>query len=209
VAVASVAEELQSQQGPDGTRGWDHLRAGESYSRENRVEVGGDKPWQEQKEATELGAEAAGCQVELANVSQIGDDGMEFVGALAVEASWQFCETLFLHDGGDRRGTKRLVLSGEAVADVVDGEVLFPECDDALAQSLLLAWGPGLPSARGEEAASGVVAELMDEYPKAPRCITEASGGLSRRETVHEEGPQGFVMAMGGVGGFQEPASQR
>jgi hypothetical protein len=52
------------------------------------------------------------------------------------------------------------------------------------------------------------VAELMDEDPEAPRGITEAGGGLSRGDPLDEEGPQGFVLPMGGVGGLQEPASQ-
>ena len=48
----------------------------------------------------------------------------------------------------------------------------------------------------------------MHENPEAPRGITEAGGGLSRGDALDEEGPQGFVLPMGGVGGLQEPASQ-
>jgi len=59
------------------------------------------------------------------------------------------------------------------------------------------------------EATVGLIAELMDEDPKTPRCIAEASGRLGRRETVDEEGPEGFVLPMGGVGGLQEAAGER
>jgi len=91
----------------------------------------------------------------LADVGHIGEDGTGLVGPLDVEASWQFREALFLQDGGGRRWAQWLVLAGEAMADVVDGEILFPECDNVLAQPLLLARGPALPCGRGEEAASG------------------------------------------------------
>ena len=68
----------------------------------------------------------------------------------------------------------------------------------------------GRPCARGgdEEVALGLVAELMDEDPEAPRRVAEPSGRLGRWEAVDEEGPQGFVLPMGGVGGLQEPAGQ-
>ena len=48
----------------------------------------------------------------------------------------------------------------------------------------------------------------MDKDPEASRGITEAGGGLSRGDPLNKEGPQGFVLPMGGVGGLQEPASQ-
>ena len=84
------------------------------------------------------------CQVELADVGDIGHDGTGLVGPLDVEASRQFREALFLQDGGDRRWAEWLVLAGEAMADVVDGEILFPECDNALRNRCCLPGG--LPS---------------------------------------------------------------
>ena len=58
-----------------------------------------------------------------------------------------------------------------------------------------------------EEVAFGLIAKLMDEDAKAPGRVAEASGHFGRGETVDEEGPEGFVLPMGGVGGLQEPAS--
>jgi hypothetical protein len=90
----------------------------------------------------------------------------------------------------------------------VDGKVLLPERDDLFPQSFLLAGWSALPRGRDEEVASGLVAELMDEDPKTPRCIPEPSGRFGRWNTVDEEGPQGLVLSVGGVGWLQEPASQ-
>ena len=147
-------------------------------------------------------------QVELADVGHIGHDGTGLVGPLVVAPSRQFGEALFLQDRGDRRRAERLAVAGQGTADVVDGEVLLPQRDDLFPQPLLLAGRPALPRGRDEEVAPGLIAELMDEDPKAPRCVAEASGRLGRGETVDEEGPQGFVLPMGGVGGLQEPAGQ-
>ncbi len=189
-------------------RGRDHLRAGETAPREERVQVGRDQPRQEQEQAAELGAEVARCQVELADVGHFGHDGTGLVGPLVVGASRQLGEALFLQDRGDRRRAERLAVAGEGAADVVDGEVLLPQGDDLFPQSSPLAGWSALPRGRDEEVALGLVAELMDEDAKAPRRVPEPSGRLGRRDTVDEEGPQGFVLPMGGVGGLQEPASQ-
>ncbi|MGZ3487800.1 MAG: cation-transporting P-type ATPase [Isosphaeraceae bacterium] len=59
------------------------------------------------------------------------------------------------------------------------------------------------------EATVGLIAELMDEDPKTPRCVAEPSGRFGRWDTVDEEGPQSLVLSVGGVGWLQEPASQR
>ena len=94
------------------------------------------------------------------------------------------------------------------MADVVDREVLFPERDDPLPQSPLLARGPALPRRRDEEVAPGMMAELMDEDPEAPRGVSEPGGGLGRGDPLDEESPLGFVPPMGGVGGLQESAGK-
>ena len=90
----------------------------------------------------------------------------------------------------------------------MDGEVLLAEGDDLLPQPFLLARRPALAGG-GEEVAVGLAAELVDEDAEASRRVAEASGGLGRWEALDEEGPQGLVLSMGGVGGLQEAAGQR
>ena len=208
MAVARVAEELQRQQRPHGARGRDHLRPGKTAPREELVQVGRDQPRQEQEQAPELGAEVAWRQVEPADVRDIGHDGTRVVGPLVVGSPRQLGEPLFLQDHGDRCRTEFLPLAGQGAADVVDGEVLLPERDDLIAKPFLLARRSALASGRDEELTSGLIAELMDEDPKAPRCIAEPQGSFGRWDTIDEEGPQGLVLSVGGVGGFQEPTRQ-
>ena len=128
--------------------------------------------------------------------------------SLVVAASRQFGETLFLQNHGDRRRAEQLAVAGEGTADVVDRKVLLAQRDDLLLQPIPLAGWSALPRSRDEEVAPRLVAELMDEDPKTPRCVPEPSGHFGRRNTIDEEGPQGFVLPMGGVGGLQEPARQ-
>jgi hypothetical protein len=144
----------------------------------------------------------------LADVGHFGHNGTGLVGPLVVAASRQFGEPLFLRDCGDRRRAERLVVAGEGAADVVDGEVLLPQRDDLFPQSLPLSGWSALPRGRDEEVTPGLVAELMDQDPKTSRCVPEPSGRFGGRDTIDEEGPQGFVLPMGGVGGLQEAARQ-
>jgi hypothetical protein len=101
-----------------------------------------------------------------------------------------------------------LAIVGQGTADVVDGEILFPQGDDPIPKSFLLARWPTLACGREEEVRLGVMAKLMDQDPKTSGCVAEPGGCLGGGETVDEEGPQGFVLPMGGVGGLQEAACQ-
>lgn len=87
-------------------------------------------------------------------------------------------------------------------------QVLLPQRDHQFPQPLLLTRWSALPCGREEEVAPGLVAELMDEDPEASRCVAEPSGRFRRRETVNEEGPEGFILPVSRVGGLQEPACQ-
>jgi len=209
VAVPRGAEELQGQQRPQGRGGGDHGRSGEAAARQDPVQVGRDQVGQEQEQAAELGVQGAGCQIELTDIGHLGGDGTGAIGPLVVAASRQFGEALFLEDRGDGRRAERLALAGQGAADVVDGEVLLAQGDDLFAKPFLLARRSADARRRDEEVARGLMAELMDEDAEAPRCIAEPAGRFGGGETIDEEGPEGFVLPVGGVGGLQEPACQR
>ena len=97
---------------------------------------------------------------------------------------------------------------GQGAADVIDGEVLLAQGDDPIAEWLRL--GRGLRSlGRGEEEVPpGVLTELVDKNTQAPWGVAEAARDLGTRESLHEEGTEGLVLAVGGVGRFEEDASK-
>jgi hypothetical protein len=50
-------------------------------------------------------------------------------------------------------------------------------------------------------------AEMMTQDAKGAGSIAKAAGGVSRGKTFNEVGTEGFVLALGGRGGFEEEAS--
>ena len=93
---------------------------------------------------------------------------------------------------------------GQVAADVVDREVLLAQGDDPIAEGI--GFGRGLwPFGRGEEeVASGILAKLVDKDAEASWGIAEAASGLVTGQSLDEVGAEGLVLAMGGVGGFEE-----
>ena len=91
--------------------------------------------------------------------------------------------------------------------DVINGEVLLTGPDDLFAQgigfgSLLRAFGRGQ-----EKRPGGILTKLVNQDAKAPCRVAEALGGLLGGDLFDEEGAQGFVLALGGVGGPEEDLS--
>ena len=86
---------------------------------------------------------------------------------------------------------------GQIAADVVDGEVLFTEGDDAVAEGIGLGWGLGSLGRSEEEVPWGTLAELVDEDAEAPRGVTEAASGPGTGEPLDEESAGGLRIAGG------------
>ena len=93
---------------------------------------------------------------------------------------------------------------GQVATDVVDGEVLFAQGDDTVAEGIGLGCGMGPLGRFEEEVASRVLAELVDEDSEGPRRVTEAASDLGSGNPFNEEGAEGLVLAVGGFGGFEE-----
>ncbi len=204
MAVTRRARELQRQERPHRTASGDHLRAGETCVPEDPVPGDGSQNRREEEQAAELGAKRRGAEVQLPDIGDIGDGGARADGAFVIGPAWQASQAFLLEDMRDGDRTKRVTLMVQVAADVVDREILLAECDDPIAERIGLGcgvwsfgWGP-------EEVASGILAKLMDEDAEASRCITEPPSGLSAGESIDKIGPKGLVLAMSGVGGFEE-----
>jgi hypothetical protein len=55
----------------------------------------------------------------------------------------------------------------------------------------------------------GIVSELVAEHAKGPRSVSEGLRGLVGGAVLDEVGPEGFVLALGRVLGFEEEAGFR
>ena len=87
-------------------------------------------------------------------------------------------ESLLLENRRDRRRTQLLPTLVQGIPNVVDRRVLLAQGDDLLTNSFPGRWSLGLLGLRQEELPLRVVAELMAEDSKAPRCVAEALGSL-------------------------------
>jgi hypothetical protein len=88
--------------------------------------------------------------------------------------------------------------------DVVDREVLLAQLDDFLARGDALGGSVRPLEHRQEECAVWVLPKPVAEHSKDSRGVAEALGGLGGRDPLEEVGAEGFVLAVGGVGRFEE-----
>ena len=151
-----------------------------------------------------MGLERARAQVELPDIGDIGRGRPRAGWAFVVGPARQASESFVLEDLGDGDRAEGVSLVGQIAADVVDGEVLLAQGDDAVAEGIGLGCGLGPLGRSEEEVASGTLAELVDEDAEAARGVTEAASDLGAGETIDEESAEGLVLAVGGVGGFEE-----
>ena len=85
-----------------------------------------------------FGAEGTRAEVELLHVRDVGLFRLGAGRSFLIETAWQPRETFLAQDLVDRNRTdsERLVLQGSA--DIVNGEILFAQGDDALAELVTL-----------------------------------------------------------------------
>jgi hypothetical protein len=91
----------------------------------------------------------------------------------------------------------------------VDGEVLLSQRDNLFPQPILLARRSTDACDPDEEVTFRLIAKLMHQHTEAAGRVTESSGHLGGGDTLDEEGSEGFVLPMGGIGGLQEAPGQR
>ena len=207
VGMPGVAEELEGQQGPHRAGGGDLLGAGELAAGQDAVQVAGGQVGQEEEQAAKAGADVAGREVQLPHVGGRRGLGAGLVGAVFVAAAREAGESLLVEEVGDGGGAERVPLMLQGPADVIDREVLLAQGDDALAT--LLGARPARGAVGDEERAAGVLAEAVDQDAEAAGAVAESSGGLLGGQALDEEGAEGLVLAVRGVGGLKEPAAER
>jgi hypothetical protein len=91
-------------------------------------------------------------------------------------------------------------------ADIIDGTILLAQSNDLVPDGIGFGRSLG-PLLRGEEeGALWVLAKLVGKNTEASRGIPEAASDFGGRELIDEIGPQGFVLTMRGIDGFEKEA---
>ena len=208
MTVPGSAKQFQGQKGADGVRSRDHPGAGKSHPLKNLVQVQRSQGGQKKKQAAELGADLSRTQIEPTDIRHLGHRRMLAGRSLVVGTPGQPGETFGLQQRRHRHRTQATPFLLQRAADVIDGEVLFPQGNDLLAYGVALGgrlWPFGW---RKKELAVWVLTEAMHQDAKATWGIAETGSRFGRREPFDEVGPQGLVLPMGGVGGCAEHPSQ-
>jgi hypothetical protein len=207
MAVSSASKEFESQKGTDRLRGGNHLCSRESRLLKQPLQGDLSQIRDKQVQPPELGSELPDRKIQPAHIGNLGDLGSRPWKSFLVFSSRQPGKTFFFKDQGDSNGTYLIPALFQDPADIIDGQILLSQCDDLVPDTVgfrrslrPLLWGK-------KEGAIWMLAELMGKDTKASRRIPEATGDFARREILDEVGPEGFVLAMIGIRGFEKEAS--
>ncbi len=200
------APQLEGEQGAEGAAGRDHRAARQAVLAEHVVEPDPGEVAGKQEQATELGAQAAGGQVQGALVGDGGVHGSGSGGALCRRAPPQLGQASALEHARDSSGADRQgLLRGEVRGDLGGREIALV----AQRENTLVAVRAGLRLALAaavgeEERPVGLLQERGAQIAQGAGCVAKAAGGLLERGVVDEERAQGFVAAVGAVFGGVE-----
>jgi hypothetical protein len=148
-----------------------------------------------------------GRKIQTLYIGHLGDLGPGSWKSFFVSSSGQPGKPFFFEDQRDRNGADLLPALLQDPADIIDGEILLSQGHDLVPDSVGFRRSLG-PLLRGkEEGTIGILTELVGQDAEASRRIPEATGDLDRREILNEVGPEGFVLAVSRIAGFEKKAS--
>ncbi|MHB1887235.1 MAG: hypothetical protein ACYCVV_20025 [Acidimicrobiales bacterium] len=202
-------EDLELEEGAQVGLGGNHARSGEAGLDDVLLEPQArEEGSEEEEEGSSAGDLAPGGEVEFLHVGHRGaEEGRTGAGTdapLLGSPSGEAGLSLLLEDVPNGGEADRLALGGEGPGDVGDAEPLATEGEDRLAQRG--GYGSVLASAGdvAEEGGKLTATEAGGDDLEGARSVAEPSGGLGEGELLVEEGTQGLVAALEGVGGTAE-----
>jgi hypothetical protein len=209
MAVSSASEQFEPQKGTHRLCGRDHLCPREPRLFEQPLQGNLSQIRNKQVEPSELSPESPDREIQPVHVGNLSDLGPRPWEPFLVSPSGEPGKPFFFENQRDGHGTQPVPAFRKNAADIIDGEILFSQSDDRIPGPI--GFGRRLGSFLGgqEERAPRVLTELMREDPEASGGIGEAAGDFGRRELIDEVGPEGFVLAVGRVLGFQKEVSHR
>jgi hypothetical protein len=153
-----------------------------------------------------LGSESPGRKIQPAHIGNLGDLGPRPWNPFLVSSSKQPGKTFFFKNQRDSNGAYLLPALFQDPADIIDGEILLSQRDDLVPDTVSFRRSLR-PLLRGKkEGAIRMLAELMGKDTKASWRIPEAAGDFDGREILDEVGPEGFVLAVSRIPGFEKEA---
>ena len=162
-----------------------------------------------QVQPSELGPELPDRKIQSVHIGNLGDLGPRPWESLFVSPSGQPGEPFFFKNQRDGNGAYLMPALLQDPADIIDGKILLSQCDDLIPDTVGLRRSLG-PLLRGkEEEAIRMLTELVGKNAEASRGIPEAAGDFGRGKILNEVGPEGFVLAVSSIAGFEKESGHR
>jgi hypothetical protein len=153
-----------------------------------------------------LGPKSPNREIQPFHIGNLCDLGPRPRESFFVSSSGQPGKTFVFENQRDGNGAYPLPAFFQDSADIIDGEILLSQRDNLVLEKVGLRRSLR-PLLRGkEEGAIWTLAELVGQDAEASRGIPEAASDFERREIIDEVSPEGFVLAMSGISGFEKEA---
>jgi hypothetical protein len=159
-----------------------------------------------QVQSPELGPKSPERKIESVHIGNLCNLGPRSRESFFVSSSGQPGKPLFLKNQRDGNGAYLLPALFQDPADIVNGVILLSQRNDLVPQTVSFRRGLR-PLLRGkEEGAIWMLAELVSQDTKASWGIPEAASNFDRRQIIDEVGPEGFILSVSGIFGFEKEA---
>jgi hypothetical protein len=207
VAVSGATKELEPQKGKDRLLSRNHLCPREPRLPKQPLQWNLSQIRDKQIQSPELGPKLADRQIQPVHIRNLCDLGPDNPGeSFFVFSSGQPSKPFFLENQRDGYGANLLSALLQDPADVIDGQILLSQRDDLISETVGLRRSLGALLRGKEEGPIWMLTELVGQDSEASRGIAEAAGDLNRRQILNEVGPEGFVLPVSGIVGFEKVA---
>src|SRR5437773_3848042 len=126
------------------------------------------------------------------------------IESFVIAAPRQRREALLAQHLAHGGGTQGRAVLFEGLADLIHRMVLLAQSDYQVVRLGLVRLGARTVTGRREELRMGLTTELVAQHAEGSRGVAESAGDLVGGAVLNEEGAQGFVLALVGMGGFGE-----
>ena len=205
MAFAFLADQFKSQKRAHGLLGGNHRGAGQLGLTEDFVQAQLAHQRHEDEQSAEPGAESAWLASKRTHIGNGGgfrtNGGRTFVVASARQAG----EAFLMQKDRQRMDADRMALGCELTLNIVDGEILLPQRDGALAVANRRMIRTGARLGKECLAFVGIMAERMAEDAKGTGRIGKTTRDFGGRKLLDEESAERLVLTLAsGFGGCEE-----
>jgi hypothetical protein len=149
----------------------------------------------------------SGRKIQTVYIGNLGHLGPGPWKSFFVSSSGQPGKPFFSENQRDSNGADLLSALLQDPADIIDGKILLSQGHDLVPDPVGFRGSLGSLLRGKEEGAMRILTELVGQDAEASRGIPEATGDLARRQILNEMSPEGFVLAVSGIAGFEKEAS--